>query len=144
MTRAEKNRARNRLHEAVKAGKVKRQTCADCTSCLVEAHHHNGYEGESALDVTWLCRAHHLAAHGHKPRPAWEGRVREYMAETRPIRRGDQHSWYFSANSNPTRLLQIIEVVWTMLRTDEERALAAETFARLTAPEPPALSLRVA
>jgi len=56
-----KESMRARLRRAVKSGKVKKTRCAVCGVVEVEAHHHRGYTSETALDVKWLCREHHLA-----------------------------------------------------------------------------------
>lgn len=38
--------------------------CPQCGRTVrVDAHHHRGYTGEHSLDIVWLCRRCHLAAH---------------------------------------------------------------------------------
>lgn len=53
-----KNRARGRLRDAVRYGKIKKPgTCEECgektEARFLHGHHHNGYG--NALDVRWLC-----------------------------------------------------------------------------------------
>lgn len=57
---------RNRIHHALKRGWLVKLPCEVCGTWLVEAHHHNGYDLKHALDVVWLCKAHHEAAHHEK------------------------------------------------------------------------------
>lgn len=49
----------NRVHRAVANGTLTPGPC-HCGK-PGEAHHHRGYE--HPLDVVWLCRRHHIAAH---------------------------------------------------------------------------------
>jgi len=58
----ERNRARVAVYYAIKSGKLQRQPCAVCGHTPAQAHHHNGYEVQHALDVIWLCVPHHRAA----------------------------------------------------------------------------------
>lgn len=60
---AAKAYSRLKLRHAVLRGDVKRpKECQSCASCArLEAHHHNGYS--NSLDVVWLCRKCHVAAH---------------------------------------------------------------------------------
>lgn len=52
--------ARNKVHAAIKAGKLKRQVCERCGSEKVEAHH---ADYEKPLEVRWLCKPHHAEHH---------------------------------------------------------------------------------
>jgi len=53
----ERVRARNKVHGAIRTGKLERQPCEICGDPKSEGHHYKGYE--NALDVQWLCRLHH-------------------------------------------------------------------------------------
>ena len=57
---------RNRIHYALKKGRLKKGICL-CGSREVEAHHYAGYDLAHALDVVWLCKYHHEAIH-HRPK----------------------------------------------------------------------------
>jgi hypothetical protein len=59
----EKTAARSKLRLAVLRGDVKKpESCQSCSGRVrLEAHHHNGYS--DPLDVIWLCRRCHNAAH---------------------------------------------------------------------------------
>jgi hypothetical protein len=61
-------RARNAVARATRDGKLDRPNqCSGCgAACKPEAHHHNGYDDEHALDVVWLCRPCHRGAHGNR------------------------------------------------------------------------------
>lgn len=48
---------------AIRRGLIQRQPCADCGSIKAEAHHP---DYDRPLDVVWLCRKHHKAAHPRK------------------------------------------------------------------------------
>ena len=61
-----KGAIRNRIHYALKTGRLTRGRCI-CGSEIVEAHHWNGYDLEHALDVVWLCKRHHEAIHHNLP-----------------------------------------------------------------------------
>lgn len=54
--------ARQAVYRAVKSGKLSRLPCQfpGCTEQKTFAHHH---DYAKPLDVTWLCRPHHHAAH---------------------------------------------------------------------------------
>lgn len=56
--------ARVALCNAVRDGRVVRPaTCSACgKACTPDGHHHAGYDRESWLKVTWLCRHCHRAA----------------------------------------------------------------------------------
>ena len=53
--------ARSYLHVYVKRGHVTRGCCEVCGDEKVEAHHE---DYTKPLDVRWLCKLHHLQAHG--------------------------------------------------------------------------------
>jgi len=57
---------RNRINYALKRGWITKTWCVMCRDPKVEAHHHNGYDLEHALDVVWLCKVHHEAEHHRK------------------------------------------------------------------------------
>lgn len=61
---------RNRIHYALKKGRLVKQPCF-CGTTKVEAHHYAGYALEHALEVAWLCKRHHEAVH----HPAADKRV---------------------------------------------------------------------
>lgn len=82
----EKNTARRKVQVAVRNGSLHRPdrcTAAGCDRTDIQAHHHNGYAPEHALDVLWLCPAHHPK---HNERYVeWQGRtmtIREWARET--------------------------------------------------------------
>ena len=112
-----------KVRHAVRTGRLLRTACVDCGGASLEAHHHNGYDADHALDVVWLCRPCHLARHGRKPLHSWEKHARRYMAETRGVRdyhiRERIHS--YSEWTGPKRLLWHVENIWGYLATDEER-----------------------
>jgi len=56
-----KNKARRLVNRAIKAGVLTKQSCEVCRSLIVEAHHENY---DKPLEVRWLCKDHHLEAHG--------------------------------------------------------------------------------
>jgi ribosomal protein S27AE len=56
-------KARGKVHDAVKAGKIEKQPCEVCGSTVVEAHHE---DYDKPLEVRWLCRAHHVEVHKQK------------------------------------------------------------------------------
>ena len=58
-----KNVARSVLKWEVRSGRLKRLPCEVCGDPVTHAHHYLGYAPEHALDVQWLCVAHHAAAH---------------------------------------------------------------------------------
>jgi DNA-binding NarL/FixJ family response regulator len=62
-TRTERRKVYQRVQEAVKRGELVKDRCADCGSKNVHAHHPNGYDQPSDLDVIWLCPAHHKLRH---------------------------------------------------------------------------------
>lgn len=61
----DKRKAHTRVSNAVRDGRLERLPCEVCGAPTVEAHH-NDYA--APLDVRWLCKVHHEAAH-HTPEP---------------------------------------------------------------------------
>jgi len=60
----ERKKARSAISHAIRDGKLKKLPCKTCgTIANVEAHHHNGYEHKDWLNVTWLCKTHHVQEH---------------------------------------------------------------------------------
>lgn len=57
----QKRRARGMLYRAMRRGEITRPSeCPICgEECTVQAHHHNGYDDEHALDVIWCCQKCH-------------------------------------------------------------------------------------
>lgn len=58
----ERVNARERARRAEKSGKLKPPNKCPiglCRSTALYKHHYNGYEGDKALDVIYLCRKHH-------------------------------------------------------------------------------------
>lgn len=56
----EKRKAHHAVNNAVRSGRVKKQTCETCGSQRTRAHHE---DYSKPLDVRWLCPKHHKAAH---------------------------------------------------------------------------------
>lgn len=131
-------RAVRHVGAAVRAGLLVRQPCVDCGAEKVQAHHHNGYAPEHELDVTWLCPKHHKARHIRtSKKPTWERiGMRAYMDMTRPRRFHQYQTVLFSTQTTPKRLLQVLERLWDMLLTDEERAAVVAVIEKLAASEP--------
>lgn len=53
--------AAHKLHVEVRTGRIKKPDHCEhpgCQETKITAHHHNGYEPEHWLDVTWLCKIH--------------------------------------------------------------------------------------
>lgn len=59
--RPERYRASYAVTNAVRDGRLSKSPCEKCGAIKVEAHH---YDYSKPLDVVWLCRKHHLEAHG--------------------------------------------------------------------------------
>ena len=57
----EKERARNAVYRAIRAGRLKKLPCSVCNNFNSEAHHP---DHSKQLEVIWLCRRHHQVAHG--------------------------------------------------------------------------------
>jgi len=55
-----KYNAQGKLQYAVRTGNIKRKPCQVCGELKVEGHHP---DYDKPLDVIWLCRKHHIAAH---------------------------------------------------------------------------------
>lgn len=55
-----KSNCRRYTNVYIERGKLLRQPCVVCGSEQVEPHHH---DYDKPLDVTWLCREHHLEHH---------------------------------------------------------------------------------
>lgn len=65
------------VHDAVKAGKLKRQPCEVCGSIKRIHAHHDDYS--KPYDVKWLCPKHHVEwhqLHGYPPKPEPDKRTR--------------------------------------------------------------------
>lgn len=60
---AKRNRARRQARAAIKRGEITPQPCEKCGDGSAHGHHKNY---DNALELTWLCRKHHLKAHGKK------------------------------------------------------------------------------
>lgn len=58
-----KERARNKVSNAIRSGKLKRGLCIVCSSTKTEAHH---TDYRRPLVVQWLCRKHHLEREGKR------------------------------------------------------------------------------
>lgn len=56
----QKANARSYLNVYIRRGKIKKQPCLFCGNPEAEAHHH---DYSKPLEVTWLCREHHLINH---------------------------------------------------------------------------------
>lgn len=56
----DKYRARTKLSNAIRDGKVVRQPCEVCGDLKAHGHHH---DYSKPLDVKWLCPKHHGEAH---------------------------------------------------------------------------------
>jgi len=56
-----RNRVYARVRKALMTGKLIRQACEICGDPNSQAHH---TDYSKPLDITWLCRIHHLAEHG--------------------------------------------------------------------------------
>jgi len=57
----EKHAAHLALTRALRRGAIVRQSCERCGVDRVEGHHD---DYSKPLEVRWLCKRHHLAAHG--------------------------------------------------------------------------------
>lgn len=57
----ERDKARRKLRDAVKAGKIKRLPCEVCSTTIDIQAHHTDYS--RPFDVKWLCRSHHMMLH---------------------------------------------------------------------------------
>lgn len=52
--------AQSAMHGALRRGLIQRRPCEICGEQRVDGHHSNY---DRPMDVTWLCRKHHKAAH---------------------------------------------------------------------------------
>lgn len=59
----EKYRARGRLNDAIRKGKLTREPCEVCGVEPTEGHHD---DYSKPLEVRWLCRAHHAQHHAQE------------------------------------------------------------------------------
>ena len=59
-----KYRARYAIGHAIASGKVARMPCEVCSEPKSQAHH---TDYRKPLQVTWLCRTHHMEAEGKRP-----------------------------------------------------------------------------
>lgn len=55
-----KDNARSYLSIYIRRGKITREPCEICGAEPAEGHHH---DYDKPLDVTWLCREHHMDLH---------------------------------------------------------------------------------
>ena len=58
-----KHLARKAVGHAIANRRLSPQRCAVCNRVHAVAHHHKGYAKKNWLNVTWLCKKHHIAAH---------------------------------------------------------------------------------
>lgn len=66
----EKAIAHSMVNNAIRDGKLFKTPCQICGDLEVEGHHP---DYSKPLDVTWLCKVHHLAAHGKVPLAQFRG-----------------------------------------------------------------------
>lgn len=59
-----KYKARNKVSNALRDGRLEKTPCETCGDEEVEAHH---LDYRSPLKVTWLCRKHHMEIEGKQP-----------------------------------------------------------------------------
>jgi hypothetical protein len=55
-----KKKARKQVYVEVRAGRIIKQSCEECRIKKTEAHHD---DYSKPLEVRWLCKRHHVAAH---------------------------------------------------------------------------------
>ena len=120
-------RAKAAVARAKRDGTLTQRPCS-CGNPKSEAHHHKGYAPEHWLDVEWLCKKCHAAAHLAGPkrrRTKIEGRGHERfnwsvaprvlrMADVRAEETGETRSGYIA---------RLIREDWARLkrREDDER-----------------------
>jgi hypothetical protein len=51
------------IERGLHRGFLAKGPCQVCGATRAHAHHPNGYEGVTVLDVVWLCPKHHVDAH---------------------------------------------------------------------------------
>lgn len=56
-------KARQKVRNAVAAGRFMAEPCFECGEAKVDFHHTNGYDEDNLFVGTWLCRKHHAAEH---------------------------------------------------------------------------------
>lgn len=57
----EKRKAHDKVHYAIRTGRIERQPCQRCGSSIdVHAHH---WDYSQPLSIMWLCRKHHVDIH---------------------------------------------------------------------------------
>lgn len=59
----ERIKARGKLSNAIRRGKIQKQPCQVCGNLRVEAHHH---DYSKPLDVVWLCGLDHRRQHSYE------------------------------------------------------------------------------
>lgn len=59
-----KFKARNKVSNALRSGKLKRQPCSECGDERSQAHH---TDYRKPLQVKWLCRKHHMLEENKRP-----------------------------------------------------------------------------
>lgn len=57
----ERRRAHEAVRRAILRGELVRQPCEDCGATVTVDAHHDDYS--RPLEVTWLCRLHHVRRH---------------------------------------------------------------------------------
>lgn len=67
----ERNRARRKVRDHIRAGRLNRQPCEVCGTPNAHAHHD---DYSRPLDVRWLCRQHHREHHDTIGRPMGHSR----------------------------------------------------------------------
>lgn len=60
-----KSNARSYAKVYLKRGAIKKQPCEVCGAFDTQMHH---TDYSKPLQVSWLCRRHHLIEHGHRPK----------------------------------------------------------------------------
>lgn len=68
--KTEKGRAAQKLRDAVRQGKIKRQPCEICQEPEAQGHH---FDYSKPLEVRWLCPKHHREEHLFEP---WQNELR--------------------------------------------------------------------
>lgn len=68
--KSEKGRAAQKLRDAIRQGKIKRQPCEICQEPDAQGHH---FDYSKPLEVRWLCPKHHREEHLFEP---WQNEMR--------------------------------------------------------------------